>query len=50
MSDALGVLDETRNISKQAFKSVQRDMLERIGGLAELIYEQKRAAVVVFEC
>jgi AMP-polyphosphate phosphotransferase len=49
MSDALGVLDETRNISKQAFKSVQRDMLERIGGLAELIYEQKRAAIVVFE-
>ena len=49
MSDALGVLDETRNISKQAFKSVQRDMLERIASLAELIYEQKRAAVVVFE-
>lgn len=49
MSDALGVLDETRNISKQAFKSVQRDMLERIAGLAELVYEQKRAAIVVFE-
>ena len=49
MSDALGVLDETRNISKQAFKGVQRDMLERIAGLAELIYEQKRAAIVVFE-
>jgi len=49
MSDALGVLDETRSISKQAFKSVQRDMLERIAGLAELVYEQKRAAIVVFE-
>ncbi len=49
MSDTLLVLDETRNISKQAFKSVQRDMLERIAGLAELVYEQKRAAIVVFE-
>ena len=49
MPDALATLDETRNISKQAFKRVQRDMLERIAGLAELIYEQKRAAIVVFE-
>ncbi len=49
MSDALGILDETRNISKQAFKRVQRDMLERIAALAELVYEQKRAAIVVFE-
>ena len=49
MSDALGVLDETHNISKQAVKSVQREMLERIAGLAESIYEQKRAAIVVFE-
>ena len=49
MSDALGVLDKTHNISKQAVKSVQREMLERIAGLAESIYEQKRAAIVVFE-
>jgi AMP-polyphosphate phosphotransferase len=49
MPEALGVLEETRNISKQAFKNVQRDMLERIAGLAELVYEQKRAAIIVFE-
>ena len=49
MPDSLGTLNGTRAISKQAFKSVQRDMLERIANLSELIYEQKRAAIIVFE-
>jgi polyphosphate kinase 2 (PPK2 family) len=49
MVDSLGTLDGTHSIPKQAFKTVQRDMLERIAGLSELIYEQKRAAIIVFE-
>ena len=49
MVDSLATLEATHSISKQAFKSVQRAMLERIAGLSELIYEQKRAAIIVFE-
>jgi polyphosphate kinase 2 (PPK2 family) len=36
-------------LSKQAFKGVQREMLERIALLAESIYEQKRSALIVLE-
>jgi polyphosphate kinase 2 (PPK2 family) len=49
MLDSLGTLDRTHTFSKQAFKGVQRDMLERIARLSESIYEQKRAAIIVFE-
>jgi polyphosphate kinase 2 (PPK2 family) len=45
----LDTLDPSHVLSKQSFKSVQREMLDRIAELAELVYEQKRAAVIVFE-
>jgi len=45
----LDKIDLSLAISKKAFKSVQRDMLERIFELSEIIYEQKRPVVIVFE-
>jgi polyphosphate kinase 2 (PPK2 family) len=49
MLETLSTYDPSRTVSKQAFKAVQRGMLERVAALSELIYEQKRAAVIVFE-
>jgi polyphosphate kinase 2 (PPK2 family) len=45
----LDTLDPSHVLSKQSFKSVQREMLDRVAELSELVYEQKRAAVIVFE-
>jgi AMP-polyphosphate phosphotransferase len=45
----LDKVDLSLAISKKAFKSVQSDMLERIFELSEMIYEQKRPVVIVFE-
>ena len=49
MLDLRMMLDQPHGLSKQAFKSVQREMLERIAALAESIYEQKRSAIIVLE-
>lgn len=49
MPDLLELMKRPQGLPKQAFKSVQRDMLERFATLAESIYEQKRAAIIVFE-
>lgn len=45
----LDKIDLSLAISKKAFRSVQNDMLDRIFELSELIYEQKRPVVIVFE-
>ena len=45
----LDKIDLSLALSKKAFKSVQSDMLERIFELSEMIYEQKRPVVIVFE-
>ncbi len=36
-------------LAKQAFKPVKHEMLKRIAVLAQLLYEQERAAIIVFE-
>ena len=45
----LDALDLSLALPKQAGKTIIRDMLDRVAVLAELVYERKRAALVVFE-
>lgn len=49
MADLLELVDKPQGLGRQAFRRVQQDMLDRIGELAEQIYEQKRAVIIVFE-
>jgi polyphosphate kinase 2 (PPK2 family) len=45
----LDKLDMELALTRKAFKPVQRAMLERIFELSEMVYEQKRPVIVVFE-
>ena len=45
----LDSLDLTLAISKRAFKPVLKQMEDRLFELSELVYEQKRPAIIVFE-
>lgn len=45
----LDTVDLTQSLKKNAYKSVRKAQLERIFDLSELIYEQKRPVIIVFE-
>lgn len=45
----LDKVDLTQSLKKSAFKPVRKAQLERIFDLSELIYEQKRPVIIVFE-
>jgi polyphosphate kinase 2 (PPK2 family) len=45
----LDKLDMNLVLPRKVFKPVQREMLERIFELSEMVYEQKRPVIVVFE-
>ena len=45
----LDTIDLSFAISKQAFKPMRREMLQRIFELSEMVYERKRPVIIVFE-
>src|SRR5690606_2966637 len=45
----LDKIDLTQSLKKSAYKPVRKAQLERIFDLSELIYEQKRPVIIVFE-
>jgi len=45
----LDAVDLTQSLKKSAYKPVRKAQLERIFDLSELIYEQKRPVIIVFE-
>ena len=45
----LDSVDLLRTLKKKAYKPVRQEQIERIFDLSELIYEQKRPVIVVFE-